>query len=290
MGAYGSAVERVARRASADLRALPDFVIIGAQKAGTTSLWRYLVEHPQIVGPTEKEIHFFDARFDRGARWYRARFPLRASLRRGARLTFEASPYYLAHPFVPARVRAMLPDAKLVVLLRDPVERAWSHYRDNVARIRVRVVLGRRSQPRTNACQPGRDRIAADSIRGRHFATTATSSAASTRSNSRVGSRSTPAASSWWSRATHCSPTRRRRTRRCCTSSGCRLRRNFRPSRSTTRRRASRSTRTRAFLAAAFEEPNRELADLVGIDFSAAGPTQDVHDPQLPDEVVDDLE
>src|SRR4051812_9675260 len=88
--------ERVARRASADLRALPDFVIIGAQKAGTTSLWRYLVEHPMIVGPAEKEIHFFDGRFDRGEGWYRARFPRRATLVRGAtrRLTFEASPYY----------------------------------------------------------------------------------------------------------------------------------------------------------------------------------------------------
>jgi hypothetical protein len=148
--------ERVARRATADLRALPDFVVIGAQKAGTTSLFRYLIEHPQIVGPAEKEVHFFDGRYERGVRWYRSRFPLRAALERGGqsgrrRLTFEASPYYLAHPFVAPRMHEQLPEAKLVVVLRDPIARAWSHYRDNVAR-------GTESKPFLEALhsEPGR--------------------------------------------------------------------------------------------------------------------------------------
>jgi hypothetical protein len=149
--------ERLARRTTADLRALPDFVIIGAQKAGTTSLFRYLLEHPDVIGPAEKEVHFFDGRYDRGMRWYRSRFPLRATLDRGAgngrrRMTFEASPYYLAHPFVAARMHEHLPDVKLIVLLRDPVERAWSHYRDNVSR-------GTESEPFHDALRAEAERL-----------------------------------------------------------------------------------------------------------------------------------
>jgi hypothetical protein len=150
--------ERFTRMATAELRALPDFVIIGAQKAGTTSLFRYLVEHPEVIGPAEKEVHFFDGRYERGMRWYRSRFPLRAALERRARdgrrkLTFEASPYYLAHPFVAARMHEHLPDVKLVVLLRDPVERAWSHYRDNVSR-------GTESEPFLEALRAEAERLA----------------------------------------------------------------------------------------------------------------------------------
>lgn len=106
-------------------RKTPDFLIIGAQKAGTTSLFHYLKQHPDILTPEEKEIHFFDMRYERGIDWYQSFFSEAAA---SEKVTGEASPYYLFHPCVPGRVKAHLPDVKLIILLRDPVARAFSHY------------------------------------------------------------------------------------------------------------------------------------------------------------------
>jgi hypothetical protein len=105
-------------------RPLPDFLIIGAQRCGTTSLYKNLVRHPDIVEPICKERQFFTVSHTLGERWYRSHFP---RLERGQQ-TFEATPYYFFHPDAPARVQTMLPDAKIIVLLRDPVARAYSHY------------------------------------------------------------------------------------------------------------------------------------------------------------------
>ncbi len=116
-------------RATARARPLPDFLIIGAQKAGTTALYTYLRRHPAITGPSWKEVSFFDRHYARGARWYRGNFPLRP---RG-RLVGEASPSYLFHPLAPKRVAALLPDVRLIAILRNPVERAYSHYQHEVA-------------------------------------------------------------------------------------------------------------------------------------------------------------
>jgi Sulfotransferase domain len=115
-------------QATATLRPLPDFLILGAQKAGTTALYAYLRWHPQITGPSFKEVSFFDRHYTRGERWYRAHLPVR---RRG--LVGEASPSYLFHPLAPERVARMLPDARLIALLRNPVDRAFSHYQHEVA-------------------------------------------------------------------------------------------------------------------------------------------------------------
>ncbi|MFJ6194723.1 sulfotransferase family protein [Micromonospora sp. NPDC092111] len=104
--------------------ALPDFLVIGGQRCGTTSLHHYLAAHPDVRAATGKELQFFSLHFGRGQRWYRAHFPPAAAGRR----SFEASPYYLFHPSVPARVAGLLPEARFVALLRDPVERAYSHY------------------------------------------------------------------------------------------------------------------------------------------------------------------
>jgi Sulfotransferase domain len=105
-------------------RALPDALIIGAMKSGTSSLHYYLTQHPQVVAPLRKEVHYFDLNFARGEAWYRANFG-----RAGAGgLNLDSSPYYLLHPQVPPRAYALLPAAKLIVLLRDPVRRAYSHY------------------------------------------------------------------------------------------------------------------------------------------------------------------
>jgi hypothetical protein len=114
--------------ATAYLRPLPDFLILGAQKAGTTALYAYLRWHPQITGPSFKEVSFFDRHYARGERWYRAHLPIR----RGG-LVGEASPSYLFHPLAPERVARLVPQARLIALLRNPVDRAFSHYQHEVA-------------------------------------------------------------------------------------------------------------------------------------------------------------
>lgn len=118
-------------RVTSRLRPLPDFLVLGAQKAGTTALYAYLRWHPRITGPAWKEVSFFDRHYARGTAWYRGNFPLH---RRGpAPLVGEASPSYLFHPLAPRRVGALVPEARLIALLRDPVDRALSHYHHEVA-------------------------------------------------------------------------------------------------------------------------------------------------------------
>jgi hypothetical protein len=109
---------------------LPDFLIIGAQRGGTTSLHRYLCAHPGVLPATKKEIRFFDLNFARGLDWYRAHFPLQAArfFRPGRVVTGEATPYYLYHPAAPHRAREVAPGVRLLALLRNPVDRAVSHY------------------------------------------------------------------------------------------------------------------------------------------------------------------
>jgi hypothetical protein len=115
------------RQLTAPLRGFPSVLIIGAQRSGTTSLFNYLVQHPEVLPPLGKEIHYFDIHYGRGVRWYRGRFPYTHQLRRGV-LTLDASPYYLIHPHVPQRAVRLLPEVKLIALLRNPVDRAISHY------------------------------------------------------------------------------------------------------------------------------------------------------------------
>jgi len=126
-------------RATSSARPLPDFLILGAQKAGTTALYAYVREHPAIAGPPWKEVSFFDRHYARGAAWYRGNFPNRLYLRRmqaraGATpLVGEASPSYLFHPSAPERVARLVPEARLVALVRNPIDRALSHYHHEVA-------------------------------------------------------------------------------------------------------------------------------------------------------------
>ncbi|HEV2861904.1 MAG TPA: sulfotransferase domain-containing protein [Pyrinomonadaceae bacterium] len=121
------------RRATWRGRPLPDLVIVGAQKAGTSSLFAYLSQHPQLLPSYTKEVHFFDGGlnhkvddYQKGAAWYRAHFPVRGA---GARAkAFEASPLYMFNPLVPGRMFALMPEVKIVALLRSPTRRAVSHY------------------------------------------------------------------------------------------------------------------------------------------------------------------
>jgi hypothetical protein len=120
---------------------LPGFLICGAQRAGTTSLWRALEPHPAVVPPAfQKGIHYFDESYALGLSRYRSSFPVRrlANLRTRrtgvAPITGEASPYYMFHPLAPERIARDLPDAKVIVMLRDPVERAYSAHRHELER------------------------------------------------------------------------------------------------------------------------------------------------------------
>ena len=120
------------------LRAEPSFLIIGSQKAGTTSLFNYLLKHPCVLGPTQKEVHYFSDTFLKGRSWYQNHFPpltavYRRAVKTGRRpVTGEASPYYIFHPCAPERVHSTLPKAKIIVMLRNPVDRAYSHYKYHV--------------------------------------------------------------------------------------------------------------------------------------------------------------
>lgn len=102
----------------------PCFLIIGGQKCGTNSLYKYLVQHPLIAPSLQHEIHYFDLNFDKNLKWYQSQF---SELEPGM-ITGESSPYYLFHPLVPQRVFEEYPQMKLIVLLRNPAKRAISHY------------------------------------------------------------------------------------------------------------------------------------------------------------------
>ena len=137
----GKAVLRQYGVATASQRRVPELIVVGAKRGGTTSLWKYLADHPGVL-PTFpkaeniKGTYFFDEGWGRGERWYRSHFPTdRVRAKAAERLgydpiAFEASPYYLFHPHAPARARQVAPDALIVALLRDPVERAFSHYKE----------------------------------------------------------------------------------------------------------------------------------------------------------------
>jgi hypothetical protein len=148
---------------SAPQRVLPDFLIIGAQRAGTATLYYNLIRHPCVLAALRKEVHFFDLESWRGLRWYRGHFPTRRAMeagrrRHGAALTGEATPYYLFHPAAPSRVAATLPAARLIVLLRNPVDRAYSHYQREVRK-------GRESLSFTEALAREAERLEGDDAR-----------------------------------------------------------------------------------------------------------------------------
>jgi Sulfotransferase domain len=127
-------------RITAGARILPSFLICGGQRCGTTSLHRALAQHPAVLKAVlHKGMDYFATDYHRGPEWYRAHFPLRRRADRVMGLhgipgqTFESSPYYLYHPHAAARIARDLPGVRLIVLVRDPVERAYSQHADEVA-------------------------------------------------------------------------------------------------------------------------------------------------------------
>jgi len=117
-------LQYITKRINSSKRKLPDFIIIGAMKGGTSSLFHYLSQHPDVEVSREQETHYFAKNYHRGLNYYRSFFPLSKS----NKITGESSPYYLFHPSVPERIKKDVPNAKIIVLLRNPVDRAVSHY------------------------------------------------------------------------------------------------------------------------------------------------------------------
>lgn len=125
---------------TAPARLLPDFLIIGAQRCGTTSMFKTVAQHPAVAVPfLRKGVHYFDMSYGSGMRWYRGHFPVAATSRARRRsgpgpVTGESSPFYSFHPLAAERIARDLPDARLIMLLRDPVERAYSAHSHELAR------------------------------------------------------------------------------------------------------------------------------------------------------------
>ena len=146
---------------TAAARALPSFLIAGGQRCGTTSLFKAVRQHPNVLPPVlHKGVHFFDVNYDQGIDWYRGHFPLRATARRHGvagrpALTGESSPYYLFHPQAASRISRTLPDVKVLVLVRDPVSRAHSAHAHEMAR-------GFERLPFQEAIEREDERVAAD--------------------------------------------------------------------------------------------------------------------------------
>jgi hypothetical protein len=110
---------------------LPSFIIIGTQRGGTTNLYHLLQGHPNVYPSLVKEVHYFDRHFDRGPAWYLAHFGADCRTTDDSDLkpiTGEATPCYIFHPHAARRISTMLPTTKCIVLLRNPVDRAYSHY------------------------------------------------------------------------------------------------------------------------------------------------------------------
>jgi hypothetical protein len=122
-------LNKTGRIATTPIRMMPDFLIIGAKKCGTTSLFHYLSKHPNIKAPAWKEISYFNTNFAKGKLWYKSLFPISIpNFESQDFITGEASASYICDPEAPERIATTFPNVKLIALLRNPVDRAYSHY------------------------------------------------------------------------------------------------------------------------------------------------------------------
>ena len=127
-------INRIYKSLTSFLRKEPSFIIIGAQKCGTTSLAYYLSQHPKVFIPKIKEVHFFNRIKDRKERWYKTHFPV--DLFKKFKHYGEATPDYILYPQIPALIKSMYPQTKIIVLLKDPITRSISHYKHNITQKR----------------------------------------------------------------------------------------------------------------------------------------------------------
>jgi hypothetical protein len=120
---------------TASARLLPDYLIVGGKRCGTTSLQAAIAAHPAVLPPhSGKGTRYFDVNYDKGFRWFRGHYPTQLDAHyRGSRagspvISGEASPYYCFHPAAFERIAARLPEVKILFVLREPVQRTVSHY------------------------------------------------------------------------------------------------------------------------------------------------------------------
>jgi len=121
------------RYITSSLRVLPDFFVIGVVRSGTTSLFHYLNQHPNIAGASYDELGYFDDNYHLGISWYKSLFPTiftkkRIEKEHGKFLSFDDTPFYIYNPLVAKRIQNDFPDSKMILLLRNPIDRAYSNY------------------------------------------------------------------------------------------------------------------------------------------------------------------
>ncbi|MCV0366633.1 MAG: sulfotransferase domain-containing protein [Nitrosopumilus sp.] len=130
---YYQFVKRHIFAISGPLRSLPDFIIIGTARSGTTSLYYNICQHPCVFPAAYDELGFFDSNFHLGLNWYRSLFPTLFSKwivkhNKKFAITGEDTPFYIWSPTVAKRILKILPNVKLIVLFRNPIDRAYSNY------------------------------------------------------------------------------------------------------------------------------------------------------------------
>jgi hypothetical protein len=124
------------RTITAPLRVLPDFMIIGMQKSGSSALYDYIIKHPNVYPALRKETHYFELK--KGTRWYKSYFPTVftkfyvTKIKKQIFLTGEATPNYTFFPFSAEKIKQMVPNAKFIVIMRNPVDRTFSQYQMKV--------------------------------------------------------------------------------------------------------------------------------------------------------------
>ena len=118
---------------SSSLRVLPDLIVIGVVRSGTTSLYHYLSQHPSIIKSAYDELGYFDSNYDLGLNWYKSLFPTifekkKVEEKNGKFITYDVTPFYIYNEKTPQRIHQILPNSKLIVILRNPVDRSYSNY------------------------------------------------------------------------------------------------------------------------------------------------------------------
>ena len=131
---YGFTNQRFVGNITSPIRILPDFLIAGFNRSGTHSLFEYIGQHPNIKNASRREIHYFTLSYWRGLNWYKSYFPTKIykkqfeNKNRTKLLTGEATPHYIFHPLAIKRIKQLLPNVKLIIILRNPIDNAYSHY------------------------------------------------------------------------------------------------------------------------------------------------------------------
>lgn len=136
---YWLIIKQKFRGITSPLRVLPDFIIIGAMKSGTTSLYYNISQHSNIYEAAYDEIGFFDDNFDLGLLWYKSMFPSIfkkkiSKFKNKEFLTGEDTPFYFWKENAVNRIQKILPNVKLILILRNPIDRAYSNYTDKINR------------------------------------------------------------------------------------------------------------------------------------------------------------